>query len=126
MQLPPALGMRDARALTAQPVGGGFLPVLVTGHDLETTLVQVARLIDLHWLAQHPGAPGPAIGHVPDGSQGTGRPDLVGGYHPGCVVQQHAQAIRRRRRGTQRLGRFTERDQGWCCGRESEQLAPRH
>src|SRR5277367_3270431 len=88
VQLPPAPRMRDARALTAQPVGGALLAVLIAGDDLETVLVEVASLGDLHRLAQHPGSARPTIGYVADRARGAGRPDLAGRDHSGCIVQQ--------------------------------------
>src|SRR5271165_1794940 len=126
VQLPPAPGMLDARALAAQPVGGALLAVLIAGDDLQAVLVEVAGFGEFDRLAQHPRATGPAIRYIADRARGAGRPDLAGGDHSGRVVQQDAQAIGRRRRGAQRFRRDTETDQGRCRRREFQHVAPRH
>ncbi|KXW73563.1 hypothetical protein MPHL43070_11535 [Mycolicibacterium phlei DSM 43070] len=91
MQFPAAFGVRHPGRVTAEPVGGLLLAVLVAGHDLQTAPVQVTRLVELDRLAQHPLRAGSAVGDVADRADGARGADVAGAQHPGGVVEQHAQ-----------------------------------
>src|SRR2546421_374929 len=88
VQLPPALGMRDAPTLTAQPVGSALLAVLIARNDFEPALAEVTRLGELNRLAQHPGSPRPPVRHVPNGTRRASRPDIATRDHSGRIIEQ--------------------------------------